>query len=138
MRRIFILLSIIMSLSALPEAVIRAAEQGPPCEKRPDLVGACFVVHGRLSFYNGNPSFRIWRIGTKRILGVSDWQIIGDESAELANLRLPPDIQKRLQSDIFRTDIFGDFTVCPLSVERPGWMQDICIAHAENLVAKPR
>jgi hypothetical protein len=48
---------------------VRAASR--TCQSDPDLVGACFTVHGRLSAFNGNPTFRIWRIGTKRYLGVS-------------------------------------------------------------------
>jgi hypothetical protein len=135
MRRIFILLSIIMSLSALPEAVIRAAEPAPPCVKSPEIIGACFVVHGRLMLTNGNPSVRIWRVGTKRMLGVLD----ADRNVFNDLTDLPSELRKLFPvNNPDRTVIFGDYTVCPLSVERPRWMQDVCIAHAENLVAKPR
>lgn len=138
MQRIFIPLSFIALLSVLLEAAVQAAEQAPPCEKSPEIVGACFVVHGRLFFANGNPSFRIWRVGTKRVLGVSDWRNAGDMSADLANLHLPPGIQKRFLENLDETYIFGDYTVCPLEPEHPGWMQDVCIVRAENLVVKPR
>src|ERR1700754_4715838 len=30
----------------------------------------CRTVHGRISAANGNPSIRIWVVGTKRMLGV--------------------------------------------------------------------
>jgi hypothetical protein len=26
-------------------------------------------VHGRLMYYNGTPSFRVWVVGTNRLLG---------------------------------------------------------------------
>ena len=41
------------------------------CKDNPRVVGPCITVHGRLSLYIGNPSIRIWRIGTKRILGLT-------------------------------------------------------------------
>src|SRR5229473_8064454 len=40
-----------------------------PC-KTPENASLCYWTHGRLSVYNGNPSFRIWKIGTHRLLGV--------------------------------------------------------------------
>lgn len=49
------------------------ADATRPCKSDPDVFGACFVVHGRLTGpYNGDPTFRIWRIGTHRMLGVYD------------------------------------------------------------------
>jgi len=59
-------------------------------------------------------------------------------SADLVNLHLPPDIQKRFLGNLDETYIFGDYTVCPFDKERPGWMQDVCIARAEHLMARPR
>src|SRR5438045_754398 len=40
-----------------------------PC-KTPENAPQCYWMHGRLSVYNGNPTFRIWQIGTHHILGV--------------------------------------------------------------------
>jgi hypothetical protein len=39
--------------------------------------GECFWVRGRLSAANGNPTFRIWPIGTHRMLGVLGHQAMG-------------------------------------------------------------
>lgn len=78
----------------------------------------CFVAHGRLSFYNGTPSARIWKIGTKRLLGVH-------------NSVLPGQLGVRMSS--FGMQALGDFRVCPLTREKPGVMQIVCIASAENL-----
>ena len=35
------------------------------------------------------------------------------------------------------TQIYGDYEVCPLTRERPGWMQMVCIASGSRMVAKP-
>jgi hypothetical protein len=38
--------------------------------KTPENAAACYWAHGRLSAYDGTPSFRLWKIGTRRILGI--------------------------------------------------------------------
>jgi hypothetical protein len=40
------------------------------CKGSYRLVGGCFVVRGRMAFYNGTHNVRIWPIGTHRLLGV--------------------------------------------------------------------
>lgn len=93
-----------------------------PCKEDPDIVGACFAVHGRLSFYNGNPSFRIWHIGTSRVLGVWD-----DE------LPIIPDaIWEKFKPH--ENDVFGDFEVCPFTKKRPEAMQYVCVQSFRNIV----
>ena len=117
----------VLALAALIVAVSAAsnAAAARPCKADPRVVGECFRVHGRLSFYNGNPSFRIWWVGTPRILGVND-----DEDP------IAPDkIAGHLSTD---KDIFGDFVVCPLTVERAGWMRRVCVESAEHLVVRAR
>ena len=32
--------------------------------------------------------------------------------------------------------IFGDFTICPLEPDRPGFMRDVCVVAAKNLVVQ--
>lgn len=93
------------------------------CAADPDLVAKCFVVHGRLSFWNGSPSTRIWVIGTKHMLGVSD-EVLPDNVNQM--------------TDGFDTQIYGDFRVCPFNELKPGAMQSVCVDSAKNLVAKPR
>jgi hypothetical protein len=93
-------------------------------------------VHGRLSAWNGNPTFRIWRVGTHRILGVNNAANDGDESTDA----LPAEVRNAMRkgADAISTDIFGDYLVCPFTRSRPGWMRYVCIAQASRLVAKPR
>ena len=106
------------------------AVDASPCLESKLLVGACFTVHGRLTQSNGAPSFRIWRVGTNRILGVVD----GDGKDESDNA-IPLNVQK-VGGRYVDIPVFGDYVVCPLTSERPGWMQMVCIQSATNLVGR--
>jgi hypothetical protein len=103
----------------------RYAKVGRPqwqtCASDPDLVGACFTVRGRLSYWNGAPATRISIIGTKRILGVPDEVV-------------PESMTPRLTNG---AEAFGDYRVCPLTKEKPGHMQMVCIDSAEKVTYKP-
>src|SRR2546425_8900992 len=50
------------------------------CREHPALIGNCFTVRGRLSIYNGAPALRLWRVGTRRVLGISEqrFAVAGD------------------------------------------------------------
>ena len=116
-------------LAAAPTQVVAADAIAPDmaCRKSAAVVGACFTVRGRLSVANGTPSFRIWPVGTRRIIGV----VAANGDAEAAVL--PRDVESRMvQEGEFRT-VYGVFTLCPLSKRRPGWMQFACIAGAGDL-----
>jgi hypothetical protein len=110
------------------------AAQSPPvqaeksCRQHPELIGKCFAVHGRLSIYSGNPGLRLWRIGTKRILGVSEQRF-----ALPGYRNIPSDLVKQLDLE---NRIIGDFLVCPFTRSRPGEMQLMCIESARNIVVK--
>jgi len=45
------------------------------CSDENKIIGECSEVHGRISFSNGNPSVRIWVVGTKRMLGIEESEI---------------------------------------------------------------
>jgi hypothetical protein len=92
------------------------------CQGDPDLTAACFMVHGRLSAWNGTPTYRIWRLGSRRILGVS-------------NDILPESVAAKMDWDV---EAYGDFLVCPLSRERRGSMQQVCVESAKNLKYRKR
>ena len=95
------------------------------CQNDPDIVAACFTLHGRLSLWNGSPSLRIWRIGTGRILGVR-------------TETTPENVSALFGDDPFATNIYGDFDVCPFTKEKAGEMQMVCIESASHLSAKER
>ncbi len=100
------------------------------CREHPGLVGKCFTVHGWLSVYNGNPAVRLRRIGTKRILGISDQRF------RLPDYRnIPESLTQQLEAE---KDLVGDFLVCPFTRSKPGEMQLICIESAKNVVVRAR
>jgi hypothetical protein len=100
------------------------------CREHPQLIGKCFRVHGRLSTYNGNPAVRLWRIGTRRVLGVSDQRFT------LPGYRnIPEEMVRQLDGE---NEILGDFLVCPFTRSRPGEMQLMCIESAKNVLVKKR
>ena len=105
-----------------------AVDSARSCAASPKLVGACFTVHGRLSLWNGAPAFRIWPIGTKRMLGVNG----ADNDPEAASPI--PNAVARLRTTDF-TQVYGDYRVCPFSVSKPGHMRFVCIDSAANLTA---
>ena len=100
------------------------------CREHPQLIGKCFRVRGRLSVYNGAPAVRLWRIGTKRVLGVSDQRF------SLPDYRnLPEDLKKQLTGE---NVIIGDFLICPFTSAKPREMQLVCIESAKNVSVKKR
>ncbi len=99
------------------------AEQVQACKTDPDIVYACFTLHGRLSAWNGSPTFRIWKVGTNRILGDhDDWP-------------LPEELAEHMNWDV---EAWGDFKVCPFTKEQPGIMQMVCIESASQVLYKNR
>jgi hypothetical protein len=86
----------------------------------------CFWVSGRLSTYNGSPTFRIWPRGTKRLLGVT---LPEDAAADVAVL--PPAVEREKPS--FSRDLWGEFRVCPLTADRPGHMRMVTLADGRRL-----
>jgi len=117
-----------------------------PC-KTPESASRCYWTHGRLAIANGNPSLRIWKIGTHRMLGVFSGPshfpprtIADDESPEL-----PPELNRAYEADnrarkratgimwALPPPVFADFEVCPLEPEQKGWMQAVCVESAKKI-----
>jgi hypothetical protein len=101
-----------------------------PCSKQISLFGPCFSIRGRLALYNGNPTARIWKVGTNRLLGVSESRCQRPECA-----RMPKELEDSLS---WENVIFGDFLVCPFTESKPGHMQFVCIESVKNPVVKER
>lgn len=124
--RLTISLLLILCGSVSAMSPLLAAEK--TCREHPQLIGKCFNVRGRLSTYNGNPAVRLWRIGTRRMLGVSDQRF------SLPGYRnIPEDLSQQLNSENI---IMGDFLVCPFTRDRAGEMQLMCIESAKNIVVR--
>ncbi len=76
-----------------------------------NIIEKCFTFEGRISSWNGYPTLRIWIIGTHRMLGVIS--------------ETPKNLDKLLED--FSTEVYGTFTVCPLTPYKKGVMQSICV-----------
>jgi hypothetical protein len=130
-------------------ASANTAKRKIPC-KTTENASLCYWTHGRFAVANGNPSFRIWRIGTHRMLGVFSGPshfpprtIADDESPEL-----PPELNRAYEADnrdrkratgimwALPPPAFADFEVCPLEPEHEGWMQPVCVESAKNIFIK--
>lgn len=92
------------------------------CADKPELVAPCFEVRGRLSWWNGAPSARIWRVGTTRMLGIRHDEL----PAELAAMRG------------FDTEILGTFSVCPFTYPQTGHLQFVCIDAWRDIAVRRR
>lgn len=84
-----------------------------------------FTVHGRLSRYSGNPSHRIWIVGTHRLLGVSESK---DEVPSM-----PKELFPFLSS---QREVFGDFVVEALTPYKQGTMQMVRIVSVSKTVVR--
>jgi hypothetical protein len=83
------------------------------------------TVHGRLSLCNGTPSFRIWIVGTKRMLGI-------DQSGNEV-----PSMPQALRDLIINGDnrsVFADFVIEPLTPYKQGVMQTVRVVSASKIV----
>lgn len=85
-----------------------------------------------MALYNGTFSFRIWVVGTHRMLRIVDAD--GDNFNELD--KLPSSLSQSLQpysGDLFRPRVFADFTVCAFTKSEPGVMQSVTLSKATNI-----
>ena len=129
MPKCFTLLLVVIASSNVWAQSPRAARE-KSCRTHPALVGRCFTVRGRLSVYNGSPALRIWRIGTRRMLGISEQRF----SVE-GYRNVPAYIESQINQDVV---IFGDYLVCPFTRPQPGEMQLVCLETGKNLVVRKR
>jgi len=90
----------------------------------------CHWLRGRLRLTNGTPQFRIWPVGSKRLLGVLD----GSGDAEGDNVL--PDNVLAMNPD-YDNEIWGEFLICPLTAERAGAMRKVRVIKARHLFSKP-
>lgn len=128
--------------SAKPPAVRKI-----PC-KIPENTSSCYWTRGRLSIYEGGaPSYRLWKIGTRRMLGIfngpSHFPPSIDEYDKIPEL--PTNLLRAYEADIRRMKkatgitwtipppVFADFEICPLEPEKKDTMQAVCIESAKNI-----
>ncbi len=132
MRRMVVLFGLAsIALSVAGSAQVRS-EHKILC-KTPAIAALCYWTHGRLGQTNGNPSFRVWKIGTKRKLGM----FRGPNAEKLDPLdnehpELPKNVERAMRASEY-VFVFADFEVCPLEPERPGVKQYARIESAKNI-----
>ena len=122
--------SISVALALAATLALGANPTGTTCATDQRLSGPCFKVRGRLSLWNGAPSVRIWVVGTKRILGVSEGRFTPDHYA-----LLPAPLPQTLD---WETDYFGSYAVCPFEPDTRGTMRLVCVAGVEGLSIRRR
>jgi hypothetical protein len=126
---LFALLAFALSALGFPQ---KSSRRKIDC-KTPANEATCYWTHGRLSLYNGSPSYRVWKVGTHRILGIYSGP--GFEKRyplDNENPELPVNVERAFKSPY--SQIFADFEVCPLEPEVAGAMQAACIETAKNIV----
>ena len=138
----YVLISL-LGLCAVAAQAIPQAKRKIPC-KTPELASSCYWTRGRLSVYNGNPPWRMWKVGTHRILaifsGPSAFPPRNDQDS--FNPELPPNLElaykaeeprKARLKELLPDPAFADFEVCPLEPERKGEMQAVCIESVKDI-----
>ncbi len=134
----------LFALAALA-APQNTAKRKIPC-KTPENAASCYWTRGRLTCCNGNPATRMWKVGTKRIMGIlSGPNSQRHDLEDSLHPELPSNLERAYEAEYKRRvamkdpdagdsePVFGDFEVCPLEPERPGWMQPVCIESATNI-----
>ena len=140
----YALISALALCAAAAQAIPQATgKRKIPC-KTPENAASCYWTHGRLSIYNGNPPWRMWKVGTHRILaifsGPSTFPPRNDQDS--FNPELPPNLERAYKAEEprksrlkepFPDPAFADFEVCPLEPERKGEMQAVCIESVKDI-----
>lgn len=128
---VFALIASALSASGFPQT---ASSRKVDCKTTANEV-TCYWTRGRLSFYNGNPSYRLWKVGTHRILGIYSGPGFEKRYAlDSRNPELPSNVERAFRTPY--SQIFGEFEVCPLEPEVAGTMQAACIESAKNLFSE--
>jgi hypothetical protein len=114
MRKFLLFIATFLMVGSLPAGVFIG-------ENRNDQ----FTVHGRLRCYNGSANFRIWIVGSKRML-----YIAGDNTPALERLN-------KFFGDgggWFTRDVFADFTVEPCASDTKGHMRPVRVLAIKHAV----
>ena len=111
-----------------------AARAAPDCRPAASARQPCFSVRGRLSVWNGAPTFRLQPVGSKRVLGV-----VGGDGDPASPSALTPALRAAMSppapGDL--RPVTAVFRVCPLAPDRPGRMRPVCIADASRIAPAP-
>ena len=138
MKRMAIFLLLTAFCTHSTEASDNTPKRTIPC-KTEENANSCYWTHGRLGVGNGTPSYRLWKIGSHRVLGIYSGPSVDRYGLDNEGPELPSNVDRSLwdtKDPHFANRIFGDFEVCPLEPEKAGAMQAACIESAKNIVIK--
>jgi hypothetical protein len=149
-----VLISLALGAQAIPSPPSQAAaaksgvvpQRTVPC-KVPENAAMCYWTRGRLRLTTiGLPTYRIWKVGTNRILGIysgpstypprADKDYLTEFPANLQrifDLEYERNIRLKIDTPWYIGDVFADFEVCPLEPEKPGYMQHACVESAKSV-----
>jgi hypothetical protein len=130
----YALLAVTIVLAATIAAAVPQPQASPrkiPC-KTPENASLCIWTRGRIQLGNGTPSYRLWKVGTTRLLGIYSGPSVDRDSLDNEDPEFPANVQRVWQDRIGRT-LWADFEVCPLERERTGFMQASCVESAQNI-----
>jgi hypothetical protein len=130
---------LILAMFLFADRAIAADKRTIAC-KTPAIASSCYTTHGRLYVSNGRMNWRLWRIGTNRILGIYSgpeafrhrYENNDSEAPELPlKLEKPFDV-----GDLYSVEVFADFEVCPLEPSIPAHMQAACIESVSHIIVR--
>jgi len=102
-----------------------------PC-KTPENASLCYWTRGRITLGAGTPAYRMWKVGTKRLLGIYSGPSVDRHSHDNEDPEFPTNVQQVWKNRIGHT-LWADFEVCPLEPKRSGFMQASCIESAKKI-----
>jgi hypothetical protein len=110
-----------------------AAKRKIPC-KTAENAASCYWTRGRITIGNGTPAYRLWKVGTKHLLGIYSGPSTYRDPLSLDNEDpdFPANVEKIWSPRVYRP-LYGDFEVCPLAPERAGFTCPVCVESAKNL-----
>jgi hypothetical protein len=104
-----------------------------PC-KTQENAASCYWTRGRIRIGAGTPAHRLWKVGTKRLLGIYSGPSTYNDPLSLdnENPEFPANVEE-IWTPRVGAPLYGDFEVCPLAPEHPGAMRPACVESAKNL-----
>lgn len=121
----------------------KTGERKIPC-KTPENAAMCYWTRGRLQVTEGAGAWRMWKVGTKRIVDVYNGpsKFPPRTQEEVQDPEFPPNLEKAYRTEVPRLErlhratpepVYADFEICPLDPEKPGTSQAVCIESAKNM-----
>jgi hypothetical protein len=119
------------------------AQRKIPC-KVPENATMCYWTRGRLQVTEGAGAWRMWKVGTKRIVDIYSGPSIFPPRTqeEVRDPEFPANLERAYRAELPRIErlqqatpdvVYADFEICPLEKETPGASQAVCIETAKNM-----